>query len=175
MTVDCPLDETELTAAPIAVVGVGNWLISYDRIGVKVLDMIEGRYRPHVALFDAGSGGLSLLDCINGQDLMLVVDACNTGGAPGDIKLVEAGDTGQLTSGPGLHQIGPMETLAVARHLFPENLPQRVLFILVETEGLDDEELNRSARQVVSIIDDEVKRYGENRLDLHEPKMNFTC
>jgi hypothetical protein len=62
----------------------------------------------------------------------------------------------------------------VARHLFPEKLPRRVLFILVETEGLGKEQLNRAAREVVFVIDDEVKRCGEKCLDLHEPKMNFS-
>lgn len=169
-----PLQEKERNQpkAPVAVVGVGNWLISYDRMGPKVLDNCEDRYGPDVQLFDAGSAGLSLLDCINGQDLMMVVDASNTGGKKGEVRVSEMDFEVEFTSSPGLHQIGPMETLAVARKLFPEKLPHRLLFILVETQGMNDTELDRASQRVVSIIDSEIARYRASCMGARAHQMN---
>ena len=155
------------TKAPVAVVGVGNWLVSYDRIGPLVLNLCEGRYGPDVELFDAGSAGLALLDCIDAQDLMLVVDACRSNGTPGKVRVAEMDVEAHMTSVPGLHQIGPLETLVVARHLFPEKLPRRLLFLLVETDGLSDDDLEQTGQRVVALIDEEIARYRNRRLSAH--------
>ena len=159
-----PQNDRDRSKASLAVVCVGNWLISYDRIGPKVLALSEGRYGPDVALFDAGSAGLALLDCIDGQGLMMVVDACKTGGRTGEIHVTETDFEAEISPGPGLHQIGPMETLAVARQLFPEKLPHRLLFVLVETDGMNDAQLDKAGHRVVSIIEGEIAQFRANRL-----------
>jgi hydrogenase maturation protease len=157
-----PFQDGDKPKARIAVVGVGNWLISYDRIGPKVLEICEGRYGTDVELFEAGSAGLALLDCIHRQDLMLVVDACNTGGKCGEIRLSEMDFEAEFSPGPGLHQIGPMETLAVARQLFPEALPRRVVFVLVETGGMSEAQLDEAGQRVLAVLDGEIERLQAN-------------
>jgi hydrogenase maturation protease len=148
-------------AGSIAVVAVGNRMVFGDQIGPKVLDAARGRYGPEVALIDAGSACFSLLDCIEKQDLMLVVDACNAGGAPGEIRVRDAAAVSwpEISAGTGLHQIGPLETMAIARRLFPERLPRRLLFILVETNHIDDARMNTASRQVLTVIDREIARH----------------
>lgn len=145
---------------PVAVVGAGNWLIFQDRLGPRVLERIAGRYGPEVEIFSAGSAGLALLDCLAGQQLMLIVDACALGGQPGEIHRAELDpDTLTATAAASTHQLGPLETLAVAKHLYPDQLPLRILLILVETQGIDDATEEEACRQVVSLLDTEIERW----------------
>lgn len=153
------LDSPDAARRPrVAVVGSGHWLLSHDAVGPRVLTLLEGRYGPEVALCEAGTGGLDVLDHVDGQELLLVVDACTMGGPPGEIRCVGPQQMGDAAPVVSAHQIGPLEALAVARKLFPERLPRRTLLLLVETEGLTEEGLEPVCQQVVSIIDDEIRR-----------------
>jgi len=59
-------------------------------------------------------------------------------------------------SGVSVHQIDPFETLEVARLLYPEKLPERVLLVLVETDNIDERGLEQACREVVEIVDREI-------------------
>lgn len=142
--------------APVSVVGAGNWLLSHDRIGPEVLRRLEGRHGPEVALLDIGCAGLDLLDHLHGQDLMLLLDACIQGGRPGEVRVLDADPDRVPESGSSVHQLGPLEVLAVARRLFPETLPRRVRLILVESEGLTPDDEARACEAVLAQVDQEI-------------------
>jgi hydrogenase maturation protease len=142
--------------APITVVGAGNWLISCDRIGPRVLELCTGRFGDDVELFESGSAGLALLDCIRGQELMLVVDACKGGCRSGEIRIIEMEYPTDLPYGPSMHQFGPLETLAIASHLYPEKLPRQTRLIVVETEGLNETELEDACGRVLTVLSREI-------------------
>jgi len=151
---------------PISIVGAGNWLISHDRIGPKVLELVKGRYGSEVELCNIGSAGLALLDYLHGQELMLVVDACLQGIQPGEICIVEPClDTLNINI-TSVHQIGPLETLTFAKRLFPASMPQRIRLILVETYGIDEKKEAVACQEVLTILDREIgawqhDHYGE--------------
>lgn len=149
---------SELAGAPrVALVGAGHWMLAEDRIGPRVLDRIEGRYGPGVELHQVGTAALALLDCLDGQDVMVVVDACVAGWPPGEVRVIEPDLDRPLSGGAtSAHQLGPMESLALARVLTPERLPRRVVMVLVETEHLDPEAEDRACDRVVALLDEEV-------------------
>lgn len=150
-------------AAPVAVVGAGNWLIASDRAGPRVLERIHGRYGPEVAIRNMGSAGLALLDHLHGQELMCLVDACITGGPPGRVHVSELSFDGIPDPVGSLHQIGPIETLAIAARLYPENMPKRVVLIGVETEGMDDRMEETACNEAVAILDREIESWRQAR------------
>jgi hydrogenase maturation protease len=162
----CPIREK--ADVPITVVGAGNWLISCDRVGPRVLALCAERFGDGVELFDSGSAGLALLDCIRGQELMLVVDACKWGGRRGEIRVLDVDRASDPSSGFSVHQLGPLETLAVARQLTPEKLPRHVRLIAVETEGLNEAELELACGRVLAVLDKEIACWRE-RHALHAP------
>lgn len=141
------------TKPAIAIVGSGHWWVASDRVGPTVLEKLEGRYGADVQVNDIGTSAFGLLECLDNQDLMLIVDACARGGAPGEIYVTRPDLENSVPCTPGLHQIGPMETLMVAKHLYPQKLPNIIVLILVETEGLEPSKLDIVCQQVVSVID----------------------
>lgn len=140
----------------VTVAGCGNWLIGYDRVGPRIMHIVEGRWGDRVSVCDIGTGALALLDHLESQDLLVVVDACVGHGAPGEVLELEPELDLGSTRGTSAHQIGPVEALTVGRHLYPELMPRRILFVLVETDGLTDEQEDAACVQVVRILDREI-------------------
>lgn len=153
------------TLPPVTIVGAGNWLISCDRIGPRVLELCRDRYASGVELFNSGSAGLGLLDCLRGQELMLIVDACSQGWPSGAVRVTEMDFSLPSSRGASLHQIGPLETLSVARQLYPEKIPRRVILILVETEGLADRDIDQTCIRVLAAVDKEIKLWRSHASD----------
>ena len=118
------------------VVGCGNWASRDDRVGPRVVSALKGRLGRGVTVRDVGTTTLGLLDLLDGQELLVLVDACAGRGRPGEVLVVEPDLHALVPERVGTHQIGPVETLVVARELYPERLPRRTVLVLVETGGL---------------------------------------
>ena len=156
----CAVRDAEETSGtprpPMTVVGAGHSFISYDRVGPRVLVLLSGRFGGDVELCEIGTTGLGLLDHLHAQRLLVVVDACIFGGPPGQVREVVPDLDAPPPPSTSVHQIGPIETLFVARHVSPELLPERTLLVLVETEGIDDATEARACAEVVAIIEREI-------------------
>ncbi len=148
--------------AAVSIVGAGNWLISHDSVGLRVLELARERYGETVELCEVGSAGLALLDHLHGQELMIIVDACTLGGSPGTIKIVTPDYDDTPSHNVSVHQINPFETLAVAKHLYPDQVPERILFVLVETENINDRQLETACHEVIEILDREIVAWQGN-------------
>nr|VFK61458.1 MAG: hydrogenase maturation protease [Candidatus Kentron sp. TC] len=121
-----------------------------------MLRLIRGRYGPAVELCDIGASGLRLLDYLREQALLIVIDACLMNRAPGEILVQEPDLDVPLANSTSLHQIGPLDTLSLAKHLYAQNMPHRVLFIMVETRDIDAATEKKACREVLGILDREI-------------------
>jgi hydrogenase maturation protease len=159
-TLESELDPGQSAAT---VLGAGNWLIACDRVGPRVLESLEGRLGSGVEVSSLGTGGLALLDSLRGQELLVVVDACVGRGAPGDVLVVRPeaeGEPGPLTS---VHQIGPLEALAICRSLMPERAPARVILVLVETSSLSPEAEPEAVRRATDTVLELIESWRRER------------
>jgi hydrogenase maturation protease len=100
-----------------------------DGIGIRVIQQLAGNYSfpPEVTIFDGGTLGLDLLPQLEGVDRLLIVDAVETGKAPGSLVRL-TGDDVQPVMETKLspHQMGLKDLLAVAT-LQGINPPEMVL------------------------------------------------
>lgn len=68
------------------VLGIGNPLLGDDGFGVEVVRRLRERERPpSVEFLDGGALGLYLLPHLEGRSHVLVVDAIDFGGRPGEV------------------------------------------------------------------------------------------
>lgn len=132
------------------VVCLGNDLVGDDGAGLAVHDRLASRPLPAGArLARLGLGGLALLELMDGEDLMVVVDAVALGGAVGTLHVREGERLpGAARPAVSAHGIGVTEALEVARLLEPSRVPRRV--VLVGIEGRRFDELGTGLTPVVA-------------------------
>ncbi|NOY54120.1 MAG: hydrogenase maturation protease [Deltaproteobacteria bacterium] len=122
----------------IAVVGIGNLLLTDDGIGIHALRELEARYRfpGHVDLLDGGTMGLDLLPFLEGKDRILFLDAVSFGKAPGTIGELNNGEIpGFFATKLSVHQIALPDLLGAGRLL--GTLPERMCLIGIEPESIE--------------------------------------
>ncbi len=97
--------------------GIGNVLMNDDAAGVRVVQALarEFVFPDDVTLLDGGTLGLDLLPYLEGVARLLVVDAVETGEAPGTLVRL-TGDDIPLTLATKVspHQMGLKDLLLVA-------------------------------------------------------------
>lgn len=101
----------------VLVLGIGNLIMSDDGVGVRVVQLLQERYRfpEEVTLLDGGTLGLDLLPKLEGVERLLVVDAVETGGAPGTLLRLSGDDIPlALETKVSPHQMGLKDLLTVA-------------------------------------------------------------
>jgi hydrogenase maturation protease len=119
------------------VIGLGNPLMGDDGLGLAVLELLrEGWDMPaDVDLVDGGTWGMSLLPVIEDAGRLLLLDAIDSGAAPGTGAVLERGRLpAYLATKISPHQVDLHDVLAVAelRGTLPEETvalglqPQRV-------------------------------------------------
>lgn len=78
-----PTNET----VPILVLGIGNYLMCDEGIGVHVIHQIEQRRLPEgVRTLDGGTGGFTLLGPMSEARRLILIDATADGGPPGRVQ-----------------------------------------------------------------------------------------
>ena len=97
--------------------GLGNLLMNDDAAGVRVIQSLLDKYNfpDDVKVMDGGTLGLDLLPHLEGIDRLLVIDAVETGAAPGTIVRLAGEDIPlALATKVSPHQMGLKDLLLVA-------------------------------------------------------------
>jgi hydrogenase maturation protease len=119
------------------VLGLGNILLQDEGLGVAALQrLMAWRLLPESAeAMDGGVMGLDLLPHLDGVTNLLILDAVQTGQAPGALVRLE-GETipATLAHKLSMHQIGLQELLAVSR--FRGTMPERVVLWGIEPASM---------------------------------------
>ncbi|NIV30808.1 MAG: hydrogenase maturation protease [Anaerolineae bacterium] len=114
----------------ILVLGLGNPLRGDDGVGPRLVEELTRRgLPPGVTALDGGTGGLDLLQVLQGWQRVVVVDAADVGREPGQFVRFtpDQGRLAQATDRMSLHNAGLGEILALANAL-EQTLPHIVIF-----------------------------------------------
>jgi len=94
---------------------MGNILLEDEGLGIRALEALRRDYDlpPGVELLDGGTTGMGLLDDISGREHLLVLDAVQTGAAPGTLVAMRGADV-PVYFGVRVtpHQLGLADVLA---------------------------------------------------------------
>ena len=94
---------------------MGNILLEDEGLGIRALEALQRNYEfpDGVELLDGGTTGMGLLDDISGREHLIVLDAVQTGAAPGTLVALRDDDVPVyfgLRVTP--HQLGLADVLA---------------------------------------------------------------
>ncbi|MHC4474147.1 MAG: HyaD/HybD family hydrogenase maturation endopeptidase [Planctomycetota bacterium] len=128
----------------IVVLGVGNLLLKDEGLGVHVVRRLTDMVLPpHVEVMDGGTGGLDLLDYIEGRDKVVIVDTVKGGQPPGTIYRMTPEDMEeQPKSRLSLHEIDVADLLKVADMLGVKR--PEIVIIGVEPKDMESASLELS-------------------------------
>ena len=121
-----------------AVIGVGNEYMGDDGIGpllISRLKEIEG-FPGDIDLIDEGAGGMRIIHDMEGYDRVLIIDAADFGGAPGDYKVfhLENVETVKELSGRSLHEMDLLRTVELARAM--GSAPEDISIMAIQPESI---------------------------------------
>ncbi len=112
--------------------------MSDDGIGVKAIHYLTGKYRfpPEVTVLDGGTLGLDLLPYLEGVDRLLIIDAVETGNAPGTlVRLTGEEIQPAMESKLSPHQVGLKDLLVVA--MLQGMKPPEMTLLGVQPENIE--------------------------------------
>ncbi|NTU41903.1 MAG: HyaD/HybD family hydrogenase maturation endopeptidase [Nitrospirales bacterium] len=121
----------------IAVIGLGNILLTDEGIGVHTLNALQERYSfsPEVELIDGGTMGLDLLPFLEGRDKVLIIDAVDFGKEPGFTGMVRGeAIPSVLNSKISVHHLNLGDVLFSAKVM--GIMPQEILLIGTQPASL---------------------------------------
>jgi hydrogenase maturation protease len=117
-------------ARRVLVLGVGNLIMGDEGVGVRCVQRLEaeGTLPPETVILDGGTSTHELLGDLEDLDLLVIVDAVATGGAPGSFVRLE-GDAipSVLSNTLSPHQHGIHDLLGTLRLL--GRAPKRVVLM----------------------------------------------
>ncbi len=159
------------------IVCIGNDLAADDGVGHVVYERLNSKVLPTGTRSRLlGVGGMALLDELDGEDLLVVVDAVQFGSAPGTVHILDWEQLPPATLRPvSGHGIGIREAIEVAQHLFPEKSPQHVYLVGIEGKCFDElgaglspevaEAVDNAVSKVLHLIDHQKFLFSTNSED----------
>jgi len=121
------------------VIGMGNLLRSDDGIGLHIIEALRKEsVNDNVDLCEALSG-LDIMDSVKGYDRIIMVDAIQRGGIPGQVcqLTIENIKDSQTVHSFSTHlNMDFLTMLELGKRLFPGKITEDIIIIGVETEDI---------------------------------------
>jgi len=122
----------------IAVVGIGNSLLTDDGAGIHTLERFaEGNDDDDVCCLDGGTVGLALLDRLSNLNGLIALDAMKLGKDPGAVTVLlgEDMDSHLRNQKGSVHEVGLSDLMDALR--LKGDLPANRALIGIEPEDMD--------------------------------------
>jgi len=118
-------------------IGIGNPLRGDDAAGLLAARALRGREPRGIEVLELEGEPVDLIETWEGTDAVVVADAVSSGGEPGELHRIDAGE-GPLPAtlaGASTHAMGLAEAVELARAL--ERLPARLLVFGIEAASFE--------------------------------------
>ena len=117
----------------ILVLGVGNYLMGDEGVGVHATEALAERgYPDHMELLDGGTGGFLLLSAFEAYSKIIIIDATIDGQPAGTINQIEPKFASDFPSALSVHDLG-LKDMIEAVYLM-DQVPRMFLFTVAVEE-----------------------------------------
>jgi hydrogenase maturation protease len=133
------------------VVGIGSLIRGDDGVGIHVVRRLaEAGLPKHVHTLEAGTGGISLLDFVEGYHRLIIIDAIVTGAPAGTVHELRGSDIARAVHLAAGHEADLPTALALGEKL-SRTMPKEVIVLAIEAGSLDAFSENLSAEVEAAI------------------------
>jgi hydrogenase maturation protease len=124
------------TPPTILVLGIGNYLMGDEGVGVHVIKALEQEPTPPgVSLLDGGTGGFHLLSYLQDYPTVLLIDATMDGEPPGTVRVLRPKFASDFPRALSAHDIGLRDLIESA--ILTGKLPD-IHLVTVSISDLND-------------------------------------
>ena len=122
------------------ILGVGNPILSDDGVGIHVATQLKQHIRdPDVAIDEALTGGMNLLDLLLGYDKAIIIDAVKIdNGKDGEVKRIPLNNFSTMHS-CNPHDVSLTEAIQMAEKLGETKIPKEIVVIGIMMKKLSCE------------------------------------
>jgi len=122
------------------ILGIGNTLLTDEGVGIHVLQALESSLAdsPDVTLLDGGTLSFTLAGPIEEAESLIVVDAANIRGVPGDWKLFQGEEMDTFLMGnrkSTVHEVGLTDLRAIA--ILAGHWPEKRAMLAIQPDIVD--------------------------------------
>ena len=152
----------------ILVMGVGNYLMGDEGIGVHIIqEMSKIQFPGYVDILDGGTGGFLLLNCFEAYKTIIFIDATMDGKPAGTISLIRPKFASDFPSALSVHDVG-LKDMIEAVYLM-DHIPDIHLFtVSIEEINPMTIELNDKVQASIPEI---IKQILSHSAELHLKKV----
>ncbi len=141
----------------VLIVGVGNYLLMDEGVGIHIINELEQCKLPqNVEIYDGGTGGFKLIDLMVGANNVILIDAVETGKKPGTVTVFKPQDVRSMCPKKkySLHDIDILEVIKMIGLL---DEPPEIEIIGVQPEIIDygislSEKLKYSVPHIIKTV-----------------------
>jgi len=121
------VDNTNRNIPDILILGVGNFLMGDEGVGVHAVKMLEKENLPQrVELLDGGTGGFHLMGHLESHPIVIMIDATMDGNPTGTISLIKPRFASDFPDALSAHDIGLKDMIESL--IIMDKLPEIHLF-----------------------------------------------
>jgi hydrogenase maturation protease len=152
----------------ILVMGVGNYLMGDEGIGVHIIQEMNKIQLPdYVDILDGGTGGFLLLNCFEAYKTIIFIDATMDGKPAGTISLIRPKFASDFPSALSVHDVG-LKDMIEAVYLM-DHVPDIHLFtVSIKELNPMTIDLNNDVRAAIPKIIEQILSHSK---ELHLKKM----
>ena len=145
----------------ILVMGVGNYLMGDEGIGVQTIQKMAKQDMPeYVDILDGGTGGFLLLSCFESYPTVIFVDATMDGKPVGTVSLIRPKFASDFPSALSVHDVG-LKDMIEAVYLM-EKVPDIHLFtVSIEEIKPMTLELSQEVKDAIPKLIDKILNLSE--------------
>jgi hydrogenase maturation protease len=151
----------------ILIHGIGNEILTDDGIGPKLVKRLKGDLHKKDIDFETASvGGFELLECIQGYDTVIFIDAIRTrDGIPGTVYQLSPENFNTTIHLSNVHDVSFLTSIALGKKL-GLNMPQFISIIAIEIveDRVFDDNFSPQIQVKYEEIFNEVKEIAERIL-----------
>jgi hydrogenase maturation protease len=145
----------------ILILGVGNYLMGDEGIGVHVMqEMAKMKLPDYVDILDGGTGGFLLLNCFEAYQTIIFVDATMDGKPAGTISLIRPKFASDFPSALSVHDVG-LKDMIEAVYLMEEKPDLHLFTVSIEELVPMTIELNQNVKNSIPKIIEQILGHAE--------------
>ena len=152
----------------ILVMGIGNFLMGDEGIGVHLAQKLEKKgCPPNVDVIDGGTGGFSLMGYFDDYPVIIFIDATMDGKPPGSVSLIQPKFAADFPKTLSVHDVG-LKDMVEAVYITGK-VPKMYLFTISITEIKPmTMELSREVEASLPVLMEQIEKLAANETFNHD-------